>query len=447
MTEKLFNPENQKHPEEHNNGMEKIDQTAFDKFCDAKRKELIEGHWEDIIKAEMQRKNIRFRLSDEMPNISDNYIKLLIYDELKKQGRIFDEIVDKELVELAKLKDSIIKTANLHFERQNEIGKEVEENNKILLEKLKAGEKSALFLFNYLEWIKKGKREQLEELSTQREKSSAVMGFGFSETSFHRSYPAFLNIQLTTLLSGEQFTDFARIETLEDAERFVQSKPLSGKRIAEVGGSQTSVFEILGAVVDNPETLIKDGKFNQDLVYNINLETWDKVYREDSYDLVCSQMVLDKGTGIESMREDDYPVGVEMHSVFNKMLKNGGISLHITGALTWGNYDKGYGEKAVMVPFKKRLDQNQKRLKEKLLGKSQSASGFQGDPGLFIGDFIHSEVIPESEFFVDELGFKVKIYLPAQDCNVAGEYVMQFVKVSESKFSSPTEVRNFGTES
>ncbi|MDO8472051.1 MAG: hypothetical protein Q7S64_02825 [bacterium] len=161
-------------------------------------------------------------------------------------------------------------------------------------------------------------------------------------TSFQVDYPSFLAVQLLNILNEQQWSEFVDLSTEAGVNSFIESQPLKGMRVAEIGGDQSSVLMRLGAEVDNSTTLVTEDMSESELarLHAINLDNWQQVYTGD-YDMVCSHMVMDTGTNIEQMRPEYTTTGdqvrgieyacMELHEVCNAMLKSGGLAIHVTG--------------------------------------------------------------------------------------------------------------------
>lgn len=141
-----------------------------------------------------------------------------------------------------------------------------------------------------------------------------------------------MTVQLQWLLDEDAWQDFVNIQNDDDAIGFIEKQPLRGKKIAEIGGDQTSVLMRLGAEVDNTVTI--RAKQPDQSVSNINLDNW-RDYYEGDYDLVFTSMVMDRGTGIDEMRgiytDNTQAACWEMHVTCSAMLRMGGMAIHITG--------------------------------------------------------------------------------------------------------------------
>lgn len=264
-----------------------------------------------------------------------NFLSIKAYEKVRASGRMVSKDLEKQIQPLIEEYQSLLESQKTKKEIGEKENDEFWLRRKELSEKMKLAKKAVNFLFRVL-----GEEEKDPGLTQVRAAIIAQDLKALQDTSFAYFSEAYINGILINLLNPERLNQLYEIKSVQSAREFIRSQPLSGMKIAEIGGGATTILEKLGAEVDNRDTLEKKGldEEQKNILHKINLDNWERVYKAGNYDLVCSHMVMDAGSGIEEMRPeyklelDTGSAVMELHQVCNKMMKIGAISVHVGDA-------------------------------------------------------------------------------------------------------------------
>lgn len=281
---------------------------------------------------------------------SRNFLVLLCYSELAKKGMSLSEETEQRYQPIVQSYIDYRQWQTRVAKGEKEQSAEITHSGENLAEQLAKMRKAMDILFPLLQKLQYAKPEDFDNLKQQLIEDSSGSQNGaellssagpstWSHASFSYFYQPFTSAELLCLLSDESMLELSNIQTVPDALKFIESQPLNGKRIAEIGGNQTSMLIALGAEVENASSGEAASKGLGDNI--VTLDNWKNFFREGYYDLTCSHMVLDAGSGIEYMRPNVYnelsydkkknkvTPATEFYSIMSQMTKDKGVSLHV----------------------------------------------------------------------------------------------------------------------
>lgn len=284
----------------------------------------------DDLQAQTEKENIEEKKSpSKTPTVSyasHNLAIALAYRQYSKDGLVLLPEVKNKYAKIFEAWDALASNVREWNRKLEEVG----DNVGILQERITQCKTAADLV--YAQCLK-------SQTATPINPAREATMFGLEHTAFDSAYAGFFRIQLVNLLSPEQWQQLLAVTNETEAESFIASKPFSGKRFAEIGGSHSSAFIELGASVDNPSTIQERGLASERgaELNSISLSNYSDFYSAGSYDCVTSHMVLDKGTGFEYLVKRDAMSGdanksaIELLAVSNHMLRPEGVSMHVGG--------------------------------------------------------------------------------------------------------------------
>lgn len=306
-------------------GKEITAEAEFDKLCEEKYQSLKEEILEAANYEEDRERSYSWNRKHRWIKYTPHNLAIaLVCDELAEKGVSLPEETTNKIQRTIDAWTSLKQNTQRVWTEGPNAQKEQHLKTEAFVKKLEISKKAGGLVYNICCHLQN---------KTGANESTYVTSFSdLRNASFDRAYKGFFRAQLAYMLPETEWEHLIGIETEDEALEFINSKPLTGKKIAEVGGTHSSVFESLGATVVNPDTKKKEGISPEETknLYSINLSNYERIYGKGEYDIVTSHMVLDEGTGFENVAGGDTDkAGLELHTVFSHMLKEGGLSIHV----------------------------------------------------------------------------------------------------------------------